>query len=347
MTKTFSYQNNKKTYLEVARVLAIFCVLFDHTGPRGSGLFTYTSNPLNIYASLLLAIFCKIGVPLFLMISGSLLLGKQESIKNLFQKRICRVAIVLLLFSFIRYLYECYIIKAYSFSLLNFVRDFLQDNIFLPYWYLYTYIGILLLLPLLRCAIQNIKKEHNIYFFIITLIFSTIVPIINYNLHISFAINMHLEMVVLYFISGYLAEQLYNDDCKHRVALFSLSMILIPLIYMFLLSVFKGTYREENGSAFVVELLYPVTLGIFMLLKTINWERLSTISKFFLFCGEMVFGLYLIEDYLRNVFAFIYDFLCPLISPMAACLVWLMVVFIVGIAIVWLIKHIPIIGKLI
>lgn len=335
------HTQSKKIYLEAARVLAIFCVMFNHSGPRGSVLFTYTSNPITIYTSLIAAIYCQIGVPLFLMISGALLLGKQESIKKVFKKRILRIAIVLLIFSMIRYLYECFIVNSYSFSLIQFIKLFIQDSIFIPYWYLYTYIGILLLLPLLQNLINKTHKKDGIYFIVLCLIFSSIIPIINFYCHLSLAINLHVELVVFYFISGYILEILYDE--KHRKEWFigSLLMIILPLIYMFTLTVINGEYRGDGGHSCILELFYPTTMGTFIFLKSINWNNHPILSKAFIKCGELVFGVYLIEDYLRNLLAFIYDNLAPIISPMPACLVWLIAVFALGLLITRIFKLIP------
>ena len=75
----------KKYYLEVIRILAILMVMYNH-----SAAFMSFSNQSGVeYAiSFLFSMVCKGAVPLFFMVSGALLLGKNESGKDLFQKRI-------------------------------------------------------------------------------------------------------------------------------------------------------------------------------------------------------------------------------------------------------------------
>lgn len=106
---------NKIVYLEAIRLFAILCVMFTHSGPRGSNYYQYTDSLICYIWSLSLELLSDIGVPLFLMVSGVLLLKKEEPLKLVYTKRLPRMVIVLLVFSFIRYLYECFIVSTMSF----------------------------------------------------------------------------------------------------------------------------------------------------------------------------------------------------------------------------------------
>lgn len=90
---------NRRIHLDLLRLVAIFMVVFNHTGDCGYMLFADKLNTPLYFPYLISSIFCKIAVPLFFMISGALLLPKQESFKQLFSKRILRMTIVLVLIS--------------------------------------------------------------------------------------------------------------------------------------------------------------------------------------------------------------------------------------------------------
>lgn len=101
---------NKKIHLEILRLIAIYFVIFNHTGVNAYQAYA-TKEPgsllYNIY--LIMAIVCKIAVPLFFMISGATLLGKTESIKDLYFKRIfknCRNTITIFIYSILKNKYE-------------------------------------------------------------------------------------------------------------------------------------------------------------------------------------------------------------------------------------------------
>lgn len=78
-------------YLDSLRVFAVFLVLFTHTGTIGNQIWSVTNNKLLLFISLPLDAYRCINTSLFLMISGALLLGKNESLRVLYKKRILRM----------------------------------------------------------------------------------------------------------------------------------------------------------------------------------------------------------------------------------------------------------------
>ena len=90
-------QQNRWAYIDALRVVAIFAVLLVHTDV--ASYYSKTSNIIEQIISLILGLFSRIGVPLFFMISGALLMKKEESYKVILTKRVFRYIIVLLVFS--------------------------------------------------------------------------------------------------------------------------------------------------------------------------------------------------------------------------------------------------------
>ena len=90
--------NQKKTHLELIRLAAIFLVIWNHTRANGFGLYL-TSDGVPLVVGYFLSVYCKIAVPLFLMVSGALLIPKKEGIKELFKKRILRIVLVIVVFT--------------------------------------------------------------------------------------------------------------------------------------------------------------------------------------------------------------------------------------------------------
>lgn len=63
-------------YIEFLRVVACFFVIFNHTSIKGFFLFA-TADPgsLKFWLYLFISVFCKLSVPLFFAISGTLMLS--------------------------------------------------------------------------------------------------------------------------------------------------------------------------------------------------------------------------------------------------------------------------------
>ena len=67
--------------LDFMRIFAILLVIFNHTDNRGFYRFLTDDPGTFLYwFNLFFSILCKAAVPLFFMISGALLLNKEESI---------------------------------------------------------------------------------------------------------------------------------------------------------------------------------------------------------------------------------------------------------------------------
>ena len=76
-------EKQRKLHLEMIRIIAVFLVIFNHTD--GFIYYIETTNRLTWLFSLGMAGICRIAVPLFFMVSGALLLDREESVKDLFQ----------------------------------------------------------------------------------------------------------------------------------------------------------------------------------------------------------------------------------------------------------------------
>ena len=73
-------KKDRLLHIEVLRVIAAFLVIFNHTGSLGFTLFQrYESSTFLYWLYLFFSVLCKIGVPLFFMISGALLLRTGSS----------------------------------------------------------------------------------------------------------------------------------------------------------------------------------------------------------------------------------------------------------------------------
>ena len=80
-------------------------------------------------------------------------------------------------------------------------------------------------------------------------------------------------------------------------------------------------------------LIMLLTIVVSDLLRCVGeksiWNN-TLLHHLILRCGRNVFGIYLIEDYLRNATVFIWEWSAPYISAVPACIVWLLAVFLLG-----------------
>lgn len=207
----------KKLYLEILRILAIIFVIYNHTGENGYLLFRhYPMNTLPFWWNLFLSVFCTFAVPMFFAISGALLLGKEESLKTIWCRRIPRAAVPLAVLSVIYGMAAPMLEAGMRFSVRDFVFTLYSDTIWYHLWYLYAYLAFLAALPFLRSMVQSLKTEYFYYLIGLALIFAML-PVAEFLLKRPVSFNPYLKPawvlsdIVLYPSIGYFLE--------HRVEL--------------------------------------------------------------------------------------------------------------------------------
>lgn len=174
----------RKLHLDVLRILAIVLVVFNHSP---ACIFpSYAATPaFAYYGMLVLDICCKIAVPLFFMISGALLLGRDESMSRLFSKRVMRFLIVIVAYGVLQYgffIWTTHGEMLWSWKLL--VRAIYSgwpvsnDPVGYPsaIWFLYAYLAMLLVLPFLRAMVRHLRDCDYLYLFALQIILVALLP---------------------------------------------------------------------------------------------------------------------------------------------------------------------------
>ena len=118
-------------YFDAIRFVAILCVVLLHVTGHLGEIMNY--NVSTIYSisgiyELFANNFFRIGIALFLMLSGALLLGREESIKDFYVKRIGRIAKPFVFWSFV--FTVMLVLISYLIPNVNFVSHFGVYDIF-------------------------------------------------------------------------------------------------------------------------------------------------------------------------------------------------------------------------
>ena len=304
-------QTKRYSYFDVLRILAIFLVIHTHTGKYGNLVYAYSSNPTERVIGYFFAILSsELPVSIFFMISGGLLLGKQESLRTLFKKRILKIIVVLFVFSILMYIYKCFT-ENYNFSVSEYFTIFVSGQVIPSYWYLYAYLAYLLCLPLLRILAEKMESKHYIYLFVLDLLLGTIPNILNLWFA-DFSLNQFLaipftETILFFPLMGYGLSKAINEGALKRS--YQNLLIFLGLTSYVLTYIFTRIYdlpREEFTSfdkgIFQSSCINCLILAVFAMVashytkKAPSKERASYLAKL----SSTVFGIYLIETPIRE-----------------------------------------------
>lgn len=147
----------RKFSYDFIRAFAMLLVVCIHSQGKLHDAVLIEENPLGtLHWCNALWHIIYVGVPLFVMLSGALLLGKQESLKDFFKKRFTRILIPFLIWSiiigFLLFYKEHHTLSG---SIGWIVSSTLTKGVIGIYWYVYLIAGLYLITPLLRHIIAN------------------------------------------------------------------------------------------------------------------------------------------------------------------------------------------------
>ncbi len=339
-------KEKKLYYVEILRIIAIFFVVFNHTRNLGYSLYQEVEQGFFYYASLSMSILCKIAVPVFFMISGGLLLGRKETFKELFSKRILRYAVVILLFTFLQYLRTVRVHPEEGFHPSTWLLYCYAGNIIEPYWFLKSYFSMLLILPFLRLLASVMNKRDYMLLIgmkaVVTVI-SLIYIYTGYAANITFPFHADIIFYPLtgYFLMNVLEQDKYRFLKSRNLAAFLLAFLVLAVFQARTFFVFHGTYSEEFHSLYVW-ILAMLTL---LLVKKIE-IRTPVIQRIICAMGSCVFGVYLIEDVVRNQVQRIVSAIAPVLGRLGGMVLTLLSVL-AAMLIIYCVKKIPMVRKLI
>lgn len=163
-------REQRNTSFDLIRTIAIIFVICIHS------MGTLNEIPRNnITLNLIISIYnCIIysGVPLFVMLSGALLLEKEERVILFFRKRFQRVLIPFIIWSLIVFILQM-ITEKKDFQL-ELLEDFFSklffDGVHGIYWYIYMLLGLYILTPVLRILLKYSGEKLSLYAILFLLI---------------------------------------------------------------------------------------------------------------------------------------------------------------------------------
>ena len=329
-------------YLDGLRVIATLAVVLLHVSAGYWGSEEITSSAwmtATFYDGIVR--WC---VPVFVMISGALLLDPDRSIKQAW--RIKRVLVPLVIWSGIYALVD----HARGANWTDTFQNFLTGHYHL--WYIYMLIGIYLILPLLRKISENERLES--YFLLLAFLFNFVFPQFLEILRMAapnlgglmevISGEMRLQFVLGY--SGYfvLGHWLHNRKFSNKqrmiIYLFGTVGMVLTVILTFTTSVWMGQPEKLFFSYFSCNVLFT-SIAVFVLFRyAIHSDRADPVMKK---VSDHSFGVFLIHPLVLETVGG----MLPEMSLAIRIPVTVLLVFAVSLLITVLLRSIPKAGQVI
>lgn len=176
MSEVQTKQPARIGYYDRLRVLAMTAVVLIHVCGSAATSLAAAGQPLQAgwHLANLLDAASRFAVPLFLMLTGALLLGSDQalSLRQLLSRRLPRVLVPLAFWTIVYWLFKW--LTAADFSPADAILHFFQRPAEIHLWYLYALTAIYLLLPVLRLITRHAGRRMVGYLLLLWFVFSSL-----------------------------------------------------------------------------------------------------------------------------------------------------------------------------
>ena len=351
----------REVYFDILRILAIFMVLYTQTDSYQlfaecvAGSFGYI-----FFMMLSVAAYC--GPFIFFMISGALLLDKEETLSQVFKKRILRMLCVLVIIT-VMYYFSDILAGKDKLDIRTFFGDLYAKERIPALWFLYTYLGFLICLPFLRAMAKNMTVKEFLYMTIIVFVISFVFPEFEdkifygrYIFNTNFSLGWLTTSIIIYPIAGYFLHKRLSTDMLTKLLPVVWGVNLVVMGIIVYNTKYYTTYTESVRlyTGYFSWGCLSNAFAMFMTARVLfSGKKFGRIpEKVIRSVSGCVMGVYLFHPavldrikFFDNIEAKIFG---EVTGPMRIfpCFLWIGVVFTVCLVPTWIIRRLPFAKKI-
>lgn len=301
----------RKSYIDFLRITAALLVIYNHTAGYHHYL-NYGARPIGMFCYIFLSVLTRINVPLFFMISGALLLGKEEAYKTLFSKRVLRFVLVLFVFSFFVY---CIDFRD-NFQIKEFVSYLFKGSLTAEYWFLYSYLGFLLALPFLRKIAKHLTGRDVLLLLAFQFVIRSLLPTLTYlfncagmnfiSLSTDFSFPFATTDILFYPLVGYYLDNLPIEKIGKREVTVAFAVLIVGSLVSTAIT-FHAGYNSPSGftQSHLSKFNASTVIAFFVIIKYLfssgNRQIQTRFEKCIAKVGSLTLGVYLLDPLFRDI----------------------------------------------
>ncbi len=337
-------------YIDILNIVAILAVVILHHNGIVHG-YTKTSA---WYTSLIFECVFYFAVPLFLMISGAMLMPYREKYdtKTFFKKRALKVFIPAIFWIAFMIIWRVFIVKTMKIddwspkNILNIIFASKEES---TYYYLFLIMGAYLTMPVLSRLAKPEYKKTLWYLVGVFFIFNALVPNLLKLVGVNYYTDLGLMMGQwsMYVVLGYLLST-QEIPKKYRIVLYILGILAIVYRYT-TTAILSGQAGKLMNTTWGYGQFHTILLSsaVFVFVKDMNFEWIKKRAKIVRTLGVLAgcsFGIYLIHK-----IVIYYEVHILGINTVSVC--WRTIGFVmtygISLGIIWGLKKIPVIKKIV
>lgn len=317
--------------IDLLRVMASIAVVFIHvsTAPVGSASVAVSGEILKNME--LIHILMQWSVPVFFMITGFCMMQKEScKYSYCFSKVLKYIGTLLTVGLFYALLEGVFTEKTINLRIIvNAFKSVISGYTWEHMWFVYTIIGIYLVIPIIHCFMKQ-ESKNTIILTTLLLVFSILIPEINKYFPIGVELPFDGYLVYVCF-GGMVAKCRIDNKWKYL----SFIAIVISIVYLWV---------NVGNQLFVFK--HPIVcfmaMGIFLLISQADFKS----NKIIMEIARCSWGIYLIHPFFMNIALKVLKI--ELLSGMLYIKLFMfaIVLFVISLIVTYILRKIPVIKSI-
>ncbi len=275
----------RNSNIELLRVFAMILIILHHYALHG-GLIEIERAGINKAIGAIILIGGKIGVNLFVLITGYFLIESKLKVK-----KILKLIGQVLFYTVSFFIIGTIINGNYSFEEIK--KSFLPIT-FNTYWFITAYIGIYVLSPFINKFVKSIKQEKLMVLIVILLILFSLIGFVSSS---SGYMGNLQWFLLMYIVGAYIRLYDFEFITKKKIKLFSVigyCILIIGAIISVFISQYSGIFFKLFRKAINMNsiVIFIESVLLFLTFKNLEIKANNVINVF----GKYSFGVYLFHD---------------------------------------------------
>jgi len=277
-------KGNRIFYIDQLRAFAIIAIVFAHVA-----LIWMNSKVgnFNLIVGYIFNVFGRYGVPIFLTLTGALLLNKNYDVYGFLKKRFPRILYPWIFWMILAILVTIITKKPFLFNDIFLFLKFAIKTFLTSRWYVWMLIGVYLVIPIINEFVKNKGLKGVEYFLIIWFTTSMISCI-------SLYFNISTYFLDLTFFAGplgfvMLGYYLYKKEFKYspnKLVIIGLILFILGILLKVIL-LWKGInifvcryYIFQTKSHLEIDIFAIIqTIGMFLSIKYLNSVNIKGVTN--------------------------------------------------------------------
>ena len=339
---------NRIDWLNNSRIVAVFAVVMLHVS--GIILVEKDFGSFDWWAGNLIDSSVRWSVPIFVMISGALLLGAKEpiEIKTFYNKRLARILYPLIFWSVFFLIWTCVKSQAKGdpIEFHSLFQRLIKGTPYYHMWFLYMIVPLYIFTPFLKKAVYSCSNvELNIFIistFTISIIF-TISETILAAVDSAIFISLFLQYIP-YFLIGYKINNDNTSPPSRLVWIVLTSSILLTSVGYYWGIAYSNISISGYFYSYLSITVIPMSISVFYLLK--KWNKPIFNYSFSSKISLLTLGVYLIHPAIIDIFRLL-NFGPENFNPFFSVPALAILIVIIALTVCWVMSKTPFICKII